>query len=259
MDMGIRGRNAIVCAASAGLGMGCAQALAQEGAKLVMNARDPDRLEATARGIRVTTGATIVTVAADITSEEGRRAVLAACPQPDILVNNAGGPPIGSFQDFDQAMWLVALNMAMLTPIAMIKATVNGMIKRKFGRIINITSGAVKAPVPSFDLSNGARAGLTGFVGGLARQVACHNVTINNLLPGQFETARLDATLDNDGRLHSIPPERARAERLEKIPARRFGKVEEFGAACVFLASDHAGYVIGQNLLLDGGHYPGTF
>src|SRR5690242_10620045 len=192
MDLGIRGRKAIVCAASQGLGKGCALALANEGVDVVINARGEDALQATAAEIRAASGVNVIAVAADVTTAEGRAALLAACPAPDILVNNAGGPPIGDFRDWEEAEWHTAVNDNMITPIMLIRAVLDGMIERRFGRIVNITSRSVKAPLPHLGLSNGARAGLTGFVGGLSRQVAKHNVTINNLLPGPFMTARTE-------------------------------------------------------------------
>ncbi|HXR59206.1 MAG TPA: SDR family oxidoreductase [Burkholderiales bacterium] len=258
MDMGIKGKTALVCAASKGLGKGCALALAREGVSLVITARGKDALEATAEEIRKATGAKVTAVAGDITSPEGRAAALKACPSPDILVNNAGGPPPGDFRAWGRDEWIKALDANMLTPIELIKATVDGMIARKFGRIVNITSGAVKNPIPELGLSNGARTGLTGFVAGLARQTVAHNVTINGLLPGPFDTDRLRSNLKfNAEKLGKTEAE------LEKIrtqanPAKRFGTIEEFGAACAFLCSVHAGFITGQNLLMDGGHFPGT-
>jgi len=258
MDMGIKGKTALVCAASKGLGKGCALALAREGVSLVITARGKDALEATAEEIRKATGAKVTAVAGDITSPEGRAAALKACPSADILVNNAGGPPPGDFRAWGRDEWIKALDANMLTPIELIKATVDGMIARKFGRIVNITSGAVKNPIPELGLSNGARTGLTGFVAGLARQTVAHNVTINGLLPGPFDTDRLRSNLKfNAEKLGKTEAE------LEKIrtqanPAKRFGTIEEFGAACAFLCSVHAGFITGQNLLMDGGHFPGT-
>ncbi|HEV3105890.1 MAG TPA: SDR family oxidoreductase [Trinickia sp.] len=261
MDMGIAGRTALVCAASKGLGRGCAEALAAEGVELVIVARTAATLEATAADIRAATGATVRTVACDITTPEGRAAVLAACPQPDILVNNAGGPPPGDFRQFTHDDWLRALEANMLTPIALIQATIDGMISRGFGRIVNITSSAVKAPIDVLGLSNGARSGLTGFVAGLARnpQVASHNVTINNLLPGLFNTDRIAAAFTAQANAKGVSIDEARRERLKNIPAGRFGEPGEFGKACAFLCSAHAGYITGQNWLIDGGAYPGTF
>jgi len=259
MDMGIRGRMALVCAASKGLGKGCAMALAREGANLVITARGREALEATAEEIRKSTGAKVTAVAGDIATPEGRAAALAACPDPDILVNNAGGPPPGDFRQWSREDWLKALDANMLAPIEMIRATLDGMIARRFGRILNITSGAVKMPIAELGLSNGARAGLTGFVAGLARQVAQHNVTINNLLPGRFWTDRLKNTTEFNARQQGKTVEEVKAALEQAIPAKRFGTIEEFGAACAFLASSHAGYITGQNLLIDGGAYPGTF
>ena len=259
MDLGIRGRTALVCAASKGLGKGCALALAREGVNLVITARGKEALEATAAEIRATTGATVTAVAGDITTAEGRAAALAACASPDILVNNAGGPPPGDFRNWSREDWVKALDANMLTPIELIKATVDGMIARKFGRIVNITSGAVKMPIPELGLSNGARTGLTGFVAGIARQTVAHNVTINGLLPGPFDTDRLRSNFAfNAKKLGKTAAELAKA-RADGNPAKRFGTIEEFGAACAFLCSAHAGFITGQNLLLDGGAFPGTF
>ncbi|HEX4885280.1 MAG TPA: SDR family oxidoreductase [Casimicrobiaceae bacterium] len=253
MDFAIRGRKAIVCASSLGLGRACARALALEGVDLVMNARSRDALEAAADEIRRETGVRVTAVASDITTPEGRAAVLAACPQPDILVNNAGGPPIGDFRDWDEHVWQQAVNANMITPIMLIRATVDGMIGRKWGRIVNVTSRSVKAPLPDLGLSNGARAGLTGFVAGLARQVAKHNVTINNLLPGPFETARTVDGLRKRSAKAGQDYETFAAARRAEVPAGRFGDPDEFGRACAFLCSAHAGFIVGHNLLIDGG------
>ncbi len=258
MNLGIAGKTALVCAASKGLGRACAMALAEEGVKLVITARTEETLEATADEIRSATGAEVVAVTGDIATEEGRAATLDACPNPDILVNNAGGPPPGDFRDWDRDDWLKALDANMLAPIFLIKATVDGMIERKFGRIVNITSGTVKSPIPVLGLSNGARAGLTGFVAGLARQVVQHNVTINGLLPGVFETDRLMENFAFMGRNAGKTGEEVRAERIAVHPARRLGRPEEFGKACAFLCSAHAGFINGQNLLLDGGDFNST-
>ena len=258
MDLGIAGRKAIVCAASKGLGRGCARALAGEGVDLVLIARGAEALHRTADEIRRETGVTVTAVAGDITTEEGRRAVLAACPEPDILVTNAGGPPPGDFRDWERADWIRALDANMLTPIALIKAVVDGMIARRFGRIVNITSSAVKAPIDILGLSNGARAGLTGFVAGLARKTVRHNVTINNLLPGPFDTDRLRTNMAAMAERTGRALEEVRRERQQQNPAGRFGTPEEFGAACAFLCGAQAGFITGQNLLLDGGAYPGT-
>ena len=259
MNFDIEGRRALVCAASKGLGRGCALALAREGVAVTLVARGAEALEATAAAIRAETGATVTTVAADITSAEGRAAALAACPQPDILVNNAGGPPPGDFRDWTREDWLKALDANMLTPIELIKATVDAMIERRFGRIVNITSGAVKAPIDVLGLSNGARSGLTGFVAGIARKTVRHNVTINNLLPGFFDTDRIRSVIGATAKSRGISYDQALAERVATIPAGRIGDPAEFGAACAYLCSAQAGFITGQNWLLDGGAYPGTF
>jgi len=259
MDLKISGKTAIVCAASKGLGRGCAQALAENGVNLVLNARGEEALEATAGAIRGSTGVKVTTVAADITTEAGRQAVLEAAPAPDILINNAGGPPPGDFRDWEEADWVAALRANMLTPIALIRATVDGMAERGFGRVVNITSSAVKAPIATLGLSNGARSGLTGFVAGTARALAGTGVTINNLLPGRFATDRLWANLDDVAKRSGKSRDAVEAAALQAIPAGRFGDPAEFGAYCAFLCSVHAGYVTGQNVLIDGGAYPGTF
>jgi 3-oxoacyl-[acyl-carrier protein] reductase len=260
MDLGIKGKNALVCAASKGLGKGCAMALAREGVNLVITARGTEALEATANEIRKATGAKVITVAGDITTAEGRAQALAACPNPDILVNNAGGPPPGDFRDWGREAWIKALDANMLAPIEMIRATVDAMAERGFGRIVNITSAAVKAPIDILGLSNGARAGLTGFVAGVARSgIAARGVTINNLLPGAHDTERLRVTMQGLAQKTGQPVDAVRAQRAGAIPARRFGTAEEFGAFCAFLCSVHAGYLTGQNILLDGGAYAGTF
>ena len=258
MDLGIRGRTAIVCAASKGLGRACAEALAADGVHLVINARTPGPLEETAAAIRSAHGVPVAAVAADITTPAGRAAVLAAADAPDILVNNAGGPPPGDFRDWDHHDWIAALNANMLTPIALIKAVIDGMAARGFGRIVNITSAAVKAPIPTLGLSNGARAGLTGFVAGVARQVARRNVTINGLLPGPFETDRLHATLNGAASAAGVPVAELAERRRADNPAGRFGDPAEFGAACAFLCSVGAGYINAQNIVIDGGAFPGT-
>jgi 3-oxoacyl-[acyl-carrier protein] reductase len=258
MDLGLKGKKAIVCASSKGLGKGCAMALAQEGVDLVINSRSADALEAAAEEIRKATGVNVTAVACDVTTEEGRAAVLAACPDPDILVNNAGGPPPGDFRDWDRDDWIKALDANMLTPIFLIKATVDGMIERKFGRIVNVTSGAVKAPIEILGLSNGARTGLTGFIAGLSRKTVRHNVTINNLLPGPFDTDRLKQTMAGAAKAAGKSVEEIAAERAAMNPAGRFGTAEEFGHACAYLCSANSGFITGQNLLLDGGAFPGT-
>lgn len=259
MDMGIQGRHALVCASSKGLGRACAMSLAREGVHLTLVARGAEALAATAEDIRQATGVTVQAISADVTTAEGQAAVLAACPAPDILVTNAGGPKPGNFRNWDRDTWIAALDANMLTPIALIRATVDGMIERRFGRIINITSGAVKAPIDILGLSNGARSGLTGFVAGLARTTVAHNVTINNLLPGPFDTDRLRETARQWALQNNQSEDAALAQRRAANPARRFGDPSEFGDACAYLCSAQAGFITGQNLLLDGGVYPGTF
>ena len=258
MDLGIRGKTALVCAASKGLGKGCAVALAREGVNLVITARGREALEQTAAELRKYS-VDVKAVAGDITTEAGREAALRACPSPDILVNNAGGPPPGDFRDWDREAWVKALDANMITPILLIRAVVDGMIGKKFGRIVNITSGAVKLPIPELGLSNGARTGLTGFVAGLSRRTVRHNVTINGLLPGPFDTDRLRGNIAFNAKNTGKSPEDVAKARAEANPAGRFGTIEEFGDACAFLCSAQAGYITGQNLLLDGGAYPGTF
>ena len=259
MDLGISARSALVCGASKGLGLACAQSLAREGVAVTMVARGAEALEAAAAAIREATGVTVTTVAADITTPAGRAAALAACPSPDILVTNAGGPKPGDFRDWDRDVWIAALDANMLTPIELIRATVDGMIARRFGRIVNITSGAVKAPIDILGLSNGARSGLTGFVAGVARKTVAHNVTINNLLPGPFETDRLRDTARQWSKQTGKSEETVLAERRAANPSGRFGTPAEFGDACAYLCSAQAGFITGQNLLMDGGNYPGTF
>jgi len=259
MDMGIKGRKAIVCAASKGLGKGCAMALAQEGVDLVINARTKAELDATAEEIRKKTGVKVTAVAVDVTTDAGRKQVLAACPEPDIIVNNAGGPPPGDFRDWTREHWIKAVDANMLTPIEFIKATVDGMMKRGFGRIVNITSSSVKAPIDILGLSNGARSGLTGFVAGVARVTVKHGVTINGLLPGPFDTDRLRGTIRARASKSGRSFEEEYKVNAAQNPSGRFGTAEEFGVACAFLCSVHAGYITGQNLLMDGGQYPGTY
>jgi 3-oxoacyl-[acyl-carrier protein] reductase len=250
MDLGIAGRRALVCAASKGLGKACAFALAAEGVELTIVARGEETLEHTAEQICSTTGAKITTVAADITTDWGRDAALAACPSPDILVNNAGGPPPGNFREWGRDDWLAAIDANMLTAIFLIKSVLDGMASRKFGRIVNITSAAVKSPIDILGLSNGARGGLTGFIGGLARErdLIRNNVTINNMLPGSFDTERVAELLD----------EATRKKKIEQSLAGRFGSPEEFGHLCAYLCSSKSGYITGQNILIDGGSFPGT-
>jgi len=259
MDLGIRGRTALVCAASKGLGKGCAVSLAREGVNLVITARGAEALESTAEELRKKYSINVTAVAGDITTAEGRAAALKACPSPDILVNNAGGPPPGDFREWEREAWVKALDANMITPILLIRSVVDGMIARKFGRVVNITSAAVKAPIAELGLSNGARTGLTGFIAGLSRTTARHNVTINNLLPGPFETDRLRSNLEFHAKKTGKTAAELRKVRTDANPAGRFGSAEEFGDACAFLCSAQAGFITGQNLLMDGGAYPGTF
>jgi 3-oxoacyl-[acyl-carrier protein] reductase len=258
MDMGIEGRRALVCAASKGLGRACAMSLAREGVAVTITARTEATLEQTAADIRAATGASVTTVVGDIATVAGRAAALAACPDPDILVNNAGGPPAGDFRQWEREDWIKALDANMLTPIFLIRAVVDGMIARKFGRIVNITSASVKSPIATLGMSNGARTGLTGFVAGLARQVARHNVTINGLLPGPFLTDRLRSNAMAAATAAGRPVDDILAERAQGTPAGRVGDPAEFGDACAFLCSASAGFIVGQNLLLDGGGFNST-
>ncbi|WP_299591696.1 SDR family oxidoreductase [uncultured Tateyamaria sp.] len=253
MDLGIAGKRAVVCASSKGLGLGCAEALAAAGVHLVMNARGAEALDASAEAIRAAHGIDVRTVAADVTTAEGQAALIATAGDADILVNNAGGPPPGMWHDWDREDFIKALDANMLAPISLIKALVPGMMDRGWGRVVNITSQSVKAPIPVLGLSNSARAGLTGYVAGTSRQVANKGVTINNLLPGIHATDRADALDGGVVAAKGITLEEARAERAATIPAGRYGTREEFGAACAFLCSQHAGFIVGQNLLLDGG------
>jgi 3-oxoacyl-[acyl-carrier protein] reductase len=253
MDLGIKGRTAIVNAASKGLGKASAMALGREGVNLVISARTAETLEAAAEEIRQETGANVTTVVADVATVEGRSAILAACPEPDILVNNCGGPPPGNFRDWTRDDWISALDSNMLATIEMIKATIDGMIEREFGRVVNVTSSSVKAPISILGLSNGARAGLTGFMAGLAREVVQHNVIINNLLPGMFATDRLLAPMRATAEANDQPLDEVSKNFTAQIPAGRFGDPDEFGAMCAFLCSQYVGYMAGQNVLMDGG------
>ncbi len=258
MDFGLKGKRAIVCAASKGLGRACAMALAREGVAVTITARGAEALEKTAAEIRKETGSTVKTVAGDITTEAGRAAALAACPDPDILINNAGGPPPGDFRNWDREHWIAALDANMLTPIFLIKAVVDGMVSRRFGRIVNITSASVKSPIPHLGMSNGARAGLTGFVAGLARQVARHNVTINGLLPGPFLTDRLRSSSVILAKESGRTVDEEVQERAKNTPIGRVGDPAEFGDACAFLCAASSGFIVGQNLVLDGGAFNST-
>jgi 3-oxoacyl-[acyl-carrier protein] reductase len=255
MDLGLKGKKGIVCAASKGLGRACALSLAREGVELVITARTASELEQTAAEISKETGVKVTPVAGDISTEEGRAAALAACPAPDILVNNAGGPPHGDFRTWEREDWIKAVDQNMLAPIFLIKAVVDGMCDRKFGRIVNITSASVKSPIPNLGMSNGARAGLTGFVAGLARQVARHNVVINNILPGPFLTDRLRSGAVAQAQQRNVPVDEILAERAKSSPAGRVGDPAEFGDACAFLCSAKVGFIVGHNLLLDGGAF----
>jgi 3-oxoacyl-[acyl-carrier protein] reductase len=259
MDLGIRGRKAVVCASSKGLGKACATALAEAGCEVVINGRDERVLEATAKEIVRETGAKVTTVAADVGTPDGRRALLGACPEPDILVNNNAGPPFKNFRELDHAALVKGVEGNMITPIELIQAVIDGMIARKFGRIINITSGSVKMPLPGLDLSSGARAGLTAFLAGVAREVAHANVTINHILPGAFETDRLRSNVKVASEKQGVDFDKLWKERAQGIPAKRYGNPEEFGQLCAFIASAHAGYITGQNFLIDGGMFQGAF
>ena len=256
MDLGIRGRSAIVCAASKGLGKGCAEALAREGVDVTVCARGADALDATARELGAY-GVKVTPVVCDVTTDAGRAALLSACPSPDILITNAGGPPPGDFRGFTLDDWRRAVEGNMITPIALIQATVYGMMDRGFGRIVNITSQAVKAPIPAIELSNGARVGLTGAVAVLARKVAGRNVTINGVLPGSIATDRLTEVNRKAAEARNVAVAAIEVERRAAIPAGRFGNPAEFGAVVAFLCSEHAGFITGQNILVDGGAFPG--
>jgi 3-oxoacyl-[acyl-carrier protein] reductase len=257
MDLGIAGRNAIVCASSRGLGRACAVELAQAGARVAINGRDGERLEQVRAEIIAETGAEVIAVAGDMSTPEGRGALLGAFDQVDILVNNNGGPPPRDFRKVDHDGMLAGLEANMIAPIQLIQAVIDGMVERRFGRIVNITSGSVKMPMAGLDLSSGARAGLTGFVAGVARQVVHANVTINNLLPGVFDTDRIASLVAAQAQQSGRDPAELRAERERNIPAKRMGSPHEFGAACAFLCSAQAGYITGQSLLIDGGAFPG--
>jgi 3-oxoacyl-[acyl-carrier protein] reductase len=259
MDLGIAGRKAIVCASSRGLGRACARALAEAGCEVVINGRDRDRLAATAEELRKATGAKIVPVAADVASPDGQKALLAACPEPDILVNNNAGPPFRDFRELDRQKMIDGVIGNMIVAVELIQKVIDPMVAKKFGRIVNITSGSVRAPIAGLDLSSGARAGLTAFLAGVARTVAAANVTINFILPGIFETDRFRSNVEATVKKSGISYETVLKERIEAVPARRIGDPDEFGNTCAFLCSSHAGYITGQNILIDGGTFPGAF
>jgi 3-oxoacyl-[acyl-carrier protein] reductase len=259
MDLGISGRKAMVCASSRGLGRACAFKLAQAGCEVIVNGRNAEQLEATAAEIRKATGAKVSAVVADVATPDGQKALFAACPEPDILVNNNAGPPFRDFRELTRQQMLDGVIANMIVPIEMIQKAIEPMTAKKFGRIVNITSGSVKAPIAGLDLSSGARAGLTAFLAGVARSLAASNVTINFLLPGSFDTDRLRSNFEATAKKRSISIDQAKAERVASIPSRRVGIPEEFGEACAFLCSAHAGYITGQNLLIDGGAFPGAF
>jgi 3-oxoacyl-[acyl-carrier protein] reductase len=258
MDLGIAGRKAIVCASSRGLGRACAINLARAGCEIVLNGRDAGRLEAAAAELRRATGATVAAVAADLATQAGQQALLAACPEPDILVNNNAGPPFRDFRELTREQMLEGVIANMVVAVELTQKVIDAMVRRGFGRIVNITSGSVKMPLAGLDLSSGARAGLTAFMAGVARSVAASNVTINFLLPGTFDTERLQSNIAANAKKKGISTDAARAERMATVPARRFGDPEEFGAACAFLCSAQAGYITGQSLLIDGGAFPGV-
>jgi 3-oxoacyl-[acyl-carrier protein] reductase len=259
MDLEISGRKAIVCASSRGLGRACAQALAAAGCEVVINGRDEETLKATAAALQQATGAKIIAVKADVATPEGQAALFAACPEPDILINNNAGPPLRDFRELTRAQIIDGVIANMAVAIELIQKAIDPMMRRGFGRIVNITSAAVKLPQAGLDLSSGARGGLSIFVAGVARQVALSNVTINNLLPGAFATDRLQSTLAANAKRKGISVEQAKAERIASVPARRIGEPAEFGATCAFLCSAHAGYITGQNIVIDGGAFPGAF
>lgn len=259
MDLGLEGRKAIVCASSKGLGRACAEALAEAGCDIVLNGRNEEILLDTANALRSSYGVEVTAVAADISTPEGQKALLAACPEPDILVNNNGGPPLRDFRQLDRQAIIDGVTQNMITPIELIKAVIDGMVARRFGRIVNITSTSVYKPIPGLDLSSGARAGLTSFLAGVARTVAKDNVTINNLLPGTFDTDRIRSTIRFGAEKAGVEPEKEAEKRMGAIPAGRFGTPDEFGQACAFLCSAQAGYITSQNLIIDGGAYTSAF
>ncbi len=259
MNLGIAGRKAIVCASSRGLGKACARALAEAGCEVVINGRDANKLEAAAAELASIAGTKVIPVAADVATPEGQKALLAACPEPDILVNNNAGPPMRDFRELTRAQMIDGVIANMVVAVELIQKVIDPMCQRKFGRIVNITSGSVKMPLAGLDLSSGARAGLTAFLAGVARTVADKNVTINNILPGAFDTDRLRGMLNKTAEQKGKTAAQVAADRIATIPAKRFGNPEEFGAACAFLCSTHGGYITGQNLLIDGGTFSGAF
>ena len=258
MDLGIAGRKAIVCASSRGLGFACAKALAEAGCEVVINGRNEAQLAAAAAALKKT-GAKVIPVAADVASPDGQKALFAACPEPDILVNNNAGPPFRDFRELDRQKMIDGVTGNMIVAIELIQKAIDPMVAKKFGRIVNITSGSVKMPIVGLDLSSGARAGLTAFLAGVARSIAASNVTINFVLPGTFETDRLRSNMEMTAKKKNISVEARRAERMASVPAKRFGQPDELGAACAFLCSAQAGYITGQNILIDGGVFPGAF
>jgi len=261
MDLGIAGRKAIVCASSKGLGRGCAMKLAEAGCEVIVNGRSKETAEAAAADIRRATNAKVIAVAADVATAEGQDALFAACPEPDIVVLNNAGPPPRDFRELKRQQMLDGVIANMVSGIEIVQRAIDPMIRKKFGRIVAITSGGVKMPLPGLDLSGGARAGLTAFLSGVSRQVAQHNVTVNFMLPGAFETERLQSIFDGAAKKSGgkLTAEQARAERILTIPARRVGSPDEFGATCAFLCSAHAGFITGQNVVIDGGAYPAAF
>jgi 3-oxoacyl-[acyl-carrier protein] reductase len=259
MELGIAGRKAIVCASSRGLGRACAFKLAEAGCEVTINGLDAKRVDVTAAELRKATGAKIYAVASDVAAAEGQKALFAACPEPDILVNNNAGPPFRDFRELTRQQMLDGVIANMVTAIELTQKVIDNMIRKKFGRIVNITSGSVKMPLVGLDLSSGARAGLTAFLAGVARSVAQYNVTINFMLPGAFDTDRLRSNIEANAKKLGITFDQSHAARIASIPAKRLGTIDEFGAACAFLCSAHAGYITGQNLLIDGGAFPGAF
>jgi 3-oxoacyl-[acyl-carrier protein] reductase len=258
MDLGIADRKAIVCASSRGLGLACAKSLAEAGCEVVINGRSSEHL-AKAEAELKKTGAKVIAVAADVATPEGQKALFAACPQPDILVNNNAGPPFRDFRELDRQKMLDGVIANMVVAVELIQRAIDSMVEKKFGRIVNITSGSVKMPLVGLDLSSGARAGLTAFLAGIARSVAASNVTINFILPGTFDTDRFRSNIESTSKKRNISYDAAFAERVGMVPAKRIGKPDEFGTTCAFLCSSHAGYITGQNILIDGGTFPGAF